>query len=463
MIRREGLNKDFWKQLHYKDSLLKQKSRSKWVQESDSNSRYFHETIKGRRRRNQLVALKDGDTWVQEVDDVKQFLKSYFQNNFIEEWSERPILDGIQFDSLAEDDLVVLMAPFSSEEVREVIWSCDGNKFPSSDGYNFNFLKACWDIIQILDGVLVVNELIDLAKRRKDKCLMFKVDFEHACDTISWKYLEYMMAHTGFPLGCLKWMRACIFQSSMSVLVNGSPTDEFTMGKGLRQGDPLSPFLFLIAAEGLTRLMQRVVDIGRFHRYKVSNDIKFHILQFAIGVMFEEIPVGANPRRKATWQPIVESMRKRLSGWKCRHLSIGGRVAPLIRKVARNDTIEEFVSDAVLQNNKATRCSSEHGLFEWLDSLLPSEEAEAESLAELLVEVQLTMGKNDRRKWIPGCRDCSRGYGQMMCHLRLRTFIMCCLIVDSLNNCGGKFPIGCKWTIWILKISAVISIGLAIW
>jgi hypothetical protein len=63
LLRREGLNKDFWRQLHYKESLLKQKSRMKWIKEGDSNSRFFHESIKSRRRRNQLVALKDGDNW----------------------------------------------------------------------------------------------------------------------------------------------------------------------------------------------------------------------------------------------------------------------------------------------------------------------------------------------------------------------------------------------------------------
>ncbi|MCI10394.1 LINE-1 reverse transcriptase like, partial [Trifolium medium] len=54
----------------------------------------------------------------------------------------------------------------------------------------------------------------------------------------------------------------------MSLLVNGSPTSEFNVGKGLRQGDPLSPFLFLIVAEGLTGLMRKAVESCNFHGYK---------------------------------------------------------------------------------------------------------------------------------------------------------------------------------------------------
>jgi hypothetical protein len=57
---------------------LKQKSRKKWVQEGDSNSKYFHESIKSRRRRNQLVALKDDEHWVQGVEEVKGFVKNIF-------------------------------------------------------------------------------------------------------------------------------------------------------------------------------------------------------------------------------------------------------------------------------------------------------------------------------------------------------------------------------------------------
>jgi hypothetical protein len=167
-------------------------------------------------------------------------------------------------------------------------------------------------------------------------------------------------------------MRACIFHSSLSVLVNGSPTDNFAVGKGLRQGDPLSPFLFLIVAEGLTGLMCKAVSNNAFHGYKVGNNVMFHTLQFAddtiitgedtwdnlwliktvlrsfelvsglkvnfhtsklyginlddnflraassflncevesIPFRFLGIPVGANPRRRATWISVLDSMKK---------------------------------------------------------------------------------------------------------------------------------------------------------
>jgi hypothetical protein len=132
-----------------------------------------------------------------------------------------------------------------------------------------------------LDGVVVLNEIIDLAKREKDECFLFKVDFERAYDTVSWRFLERMMVKMGFSECWIKWMRACIFNSSMSVFVNGSSFEDFKVGRDLRQGDPLSPFLFLIAAEGLAGLMRRAVDIGKFKGYQVSGNDHFQMLQFA--------------------------------------------------------------------------------------------------------------------------------------------------------------------------------------
>ena len=66
-------------------------------------------------------------------------------------------------------------------------------------------------------------------------------------------------------------------------MVNGSPTNKFKLERGLRQGDPLSPFLFLLAAEGLNILMKSMVDNNLFHGYKVVSDVHTVVshLQFA--------------------------------------------------------------------------------------------------------------------------------------------------------------------------------------
>lgn len=104
---------------------------------------------------------------------------------------------------------------------------------------------------QILDGTLVVNEVVDLAKRRKDQFLFLKVDFEKAYDSVNWSFLDYMMGRLGFDDKWRKWIKACIFSSRVSILVNGSPTGEIDIARGLRQGDPLALFLFLIVSEGL--------------------------------------------------------------------------------------------------------------------------------------------------------------------------------------------------------------------
>lgn len=93
-------------------------------------------------------------------------------------------------------------------------------------------------------------------KRKKKECMLFKVDFEKAHDSISWEFLWYMLHRLGFEGKWVGWMKACLRYSTMLVLVNGSPTSEFGMKKRLRQGYPLVPFLFTIVAEGLCALMR---------------------------------------------------------------------------------------------------------------------------------------------------------------------------------------------------------------
>ena len=113
---------------------------------------------------------------------------------------------------------------------------------------------------QILDGILIANEVVDKAKKSKKELMFFKVDFEKAYDSVDWGYLDAVMQKMAFPVLWRKWIKEYISTTTASILVNGSPTDEFPIHKGLRQGDPLSPFLFLIATEGLNVMMKSVVD-----------------------------------------------------------------------------------------------------------------------------------------------------------------------------------------------------------
>jgi hypothetical protein len=118
------------------------------------------------------------------------------------------------------------------------------------------------------------------------------------------------MERMSFPALWGKWIRECIGTATASVLVNGSPTDEFSLHRGLRQGDPLSPFLFLLAAEGLNILMKAMVDNQFFTGYSVgaANLVVGSHLQFAYDTLLLGQKSWANVRAIRASLVIFESM-----------------------------------------------------------------------------------------------------------------------------------------------------------
>ena len=87
---------------------------------------------------------------------------------------------------------------------------------------------------QILDGILIANEVVDEARKSKKELMLFKVNFEKAYDSVDWGYLDAVMTKMSFPFLWRKWMKECVTTATASVLVNGSPTDEFHLQRGLR-------------------------------------------------------------------------------------------------------------------------------------------------------------------------------------------------------------------------------------
>jgi len=122
--------------------------------------------------------------------------------------------------------------------------------------------------------------------------LLFKVAFEKAYDFVCWDYLDKAMGKMMFPNLWRKWIKKCIGTANASVLVNGSLTEEFPMERGLRQGDLLSPFLFLLVDEGFNVIMEALVANNIFTSYKVGgvDGVSISHLQF----VYDSILLGEN-------------------------------------------------------------------------------------------------------------------------------------------------------------------------
>jgi hypothetical protein len=71
--------------------------------------------------------------------------------------------------------------------------------------------------------------VVDFAKRKKKSVFIFKVDFEKAYDLVSWAFLDYMLGRFGFDEQWRRWIQACVYGGNLSVLVNGSPTNEISI------------------------------------------------------------------------------------------------------------------------------------------------------------------------------------------------------------------------------------------
>ncbi|GJX41003.1 hypothetical protein Tco_0255993 [Tanacetum coccineum] len=280
------------------ERFLSQKAKVDWLQLGDANTAYFHKVVKSQATRNRIDSVTtnegacvDGEQVpVAFIDHYTAFLgqqgvPSYFDTN------------DLFCKQLTIDTANHMARDVTDKEIREAIFSMGNSKAPSPDGILLLSLRKLGTLLRVMiisnrmkeslsdlvslnksafvpgrrisDNILLTQELMHNyhLDRGTPRCA-FKVDIQKAYDTVDWKFLHDMLVGFGFHPHMIGWIMECVTSTSFSLSINGSLHGYFKGKCGLRQGDPMSPYLFTLVMEVLTLMLNR--------RARDSNSFTYH-------------------------------------------------------------------------------------------------------------------------------------------------------------------------------------------
>nr|GEV47970.1 RNA-directed DNA polymerase, eukaryota [Tanacetum cinerariifolium] len=302
-------------QMEAKDSF--QKSKIKWAIEGDENSKFFHGMINKKRSQLAIRGVFDNGLWCIDPGKVKEAFFNHFEARFKKPVAHRFMLKFPFNKWLSDMQAADLERNVSRDEIRLPIWNYGENKSPDAKFVNdfrpISLIESVYKVLtkilanllalviadlvsdtqyafvanrQILDGPFILNEILHWCKRKKKQAMFFKVDFAKAYDWIYWDYLLDVLEAFGFGQTWCKWIRGTFSSARALVLANGSPSNEFSFHCGLKQGDPLSPYLFILIMESLHMSFSRAVDEGLFKDVHLQGLTSISHLFYADDAMF---------------------------------------------------------------------------------------------------------------------------------------------------------------------------------
>ncbi|XP_074314008.1 uncharacterized protein LOC141649212 [Silene latifolia] len=299
LINREKcVSKEFWSLKEAEAQILMQRAKLHDIKYNDVGSSYFFAKIKERQQSQFINEIQDtlGNTY-SGLQPVGEAFVDYYKQLL---GTAAPVLDldpviianGPCLDST---DQAALMAPVTRTEIKLALFSIKSNKSPGIDGFSAGFFKSVWDIIEddfcvavedffrtgfmpkqtvmaklvgieqaafvpgrsLHENVMLTQSLIKGYSRKNltHRCLL-KVDISKAFDSLQWAFIRNMLHALKFPDLFISWIMGCVTGSWFTLKINGDHCGFFKGRSGVRQGDPLSPLLFVLGMEILSRALR---------------------------------------------------------------------------------------------------------------------------------------------------------------------------------------------------------------
>lgn len=134
--------------------------------------------------------------------------------------------------------------------------------------------------------------MVKLLHRQKKSSLFIKVDISKAFDSVNWAYLLETLQNFGFGQKWRNWVANLLGTSSSRILLNGAPGDHIYHARGLRQGDPLSPMLFILAMEPLQQIMKEAEEAN------ILSNLFQRQRRFQCSLYADDVAIFAKPTKK---------------------------------------------------------------------------------------------------------------------------------------------------------------------
>nr|GEV40628.1 putative RNA-directed DNA polymerase, eukaryota, reverse transcriptase zinc-binding domain protein [Tanacetum cinerariifolium] len=390
-------------------------------------------------------------------DDEPSIVKRGFFNHFRNRFDKPDVIRAITYMEyprrISLDKQSKLGGEVSNDEIKRAVWDCGTDKAPGSDGFTFGFYRRFWylidnDVYAAVKHFFIPGEIpkgcnssfIALIPNISDANLvkdfhpisligsLYKIIAKILANRLAGvlgdivnevqsafvadgqildgpfilneDFLDGILGKFGFGDKWRMWIQSCLKSSRGSIIINGSLTEEFQFFKGIKQGDPLSPFLFILVMESLHLSFQRVEEAKMFKGMKIGPTVTLSHMFYAddavlvgkwcesnittlvyvfdcfhrasglkinmskikilgvhvesdrvkeaalrLGCLTLKTPflylgskVGGSMSRLHEWDEVVERVKMRLSKWKMKSLSIGGRLT-LLKSVLGSMTI----------------------------------------------------------------------------------------------------------------------------